>query len=76
MVQLLQVTAPIGHNYIFGLQLNSAPHTAVIKKYYLGKMAPELLCTIYGPNITSGKKPVIGEILPVQSLLAIGPILP
>jgi hypothetical protein len=40
--------------------------TAAIKKYYPRKMALELLCTIYGPNITSDKITATAGILSVK----------
>jgi hypothetical protein len=50
--------------------------TAAIKKYYLGKMALELLCTIYGLNIISDKITVIARILSIKISPVIGWILP
>jgi hypothetical protein len=51
-------------------------NTAAIKKYYLGKMALEPLCTIYGPNITLDKITGIARILSVKISQVIGWILP
>jgi hypothetical protein len=58
------------------IHLSLLNFTATIKEYYPGKMALEVLCTIYGPNIASDKIQVIAQILSVQSLLVAGPILP
>jgi hypothetical protein len=48
------------------LEEPSTSDTAAIKKYYPRKMALELLCTIYGPNITLEKITAIARILSVK----------